>query len=88
MTAGPKNIVSGNGNSIVSLVDAAVPVNLAVNALSSAVGSVIGGGAARNDIVQVVDQQGNRLMDIWDKDAVTAGSGGIGNDLSNTVNSK
>nr|XP_032295922.1 mucin-19 isoform X6 [Drosophila virilis] len=86
ISTGPKNIVTGNSNSIVSLVDATVPVNLAVNALSSVVGSVIGGGAARNDVVQVVDQQGNRLMDIWDKDGVTAGSGGIGNDLSNTVN--
>ncbi|XP_064538929.1 uncharacterized transmembrane protein DDB_G0289901 [Drosophila montana] len=86
ISTGQKNIVSGNGNSILSLVDATVPVGLAINALSSAVGSVSGGGAARNDVVQVVDQQGNRLMDIWDKDGVTAGSGGIGNDLSNTVN--
>lgn len=85
-------MVTGSGNTFIKGVDLDLVAGIGANVLNTVVGTVTGGNVPRDDIVQVVDQQGNLLMNIWDKDGVTAtGSGGassIGNDFSNTVNSK
>lgn len=85
-TAGPKNVITGSGNTVIKGVDLDLVAGIGANVLNTVVGTVTGGNIPRDDIVQVVDRDGNLLMNIWDKDGVTATN--VANDFSNTVNRK
>ncbi|XP_030246263.1 uncharacterized protein LOC115565310 isoform X10 [Drosophila navojoa] len=84
ITTGPKNVITGSGNTVIKGVDLDLVAGIGANVLNTVVGTVTGGNIPRDDIVQVVDRDGNLLMNIWDKDGVTATN--VANDFSNTVN--
>lgn len=66
--------------------DLEAPIAVGATLLNNIVATVTGSGAANPNVVQVVDEQGNQLMNIAHDFGPTGGN--VGNDISNRVTSK